>query len=65
MKKTKKEKKSGLTSKKPKKLALGRGLDALLPDIEPIENISEGYFECDIEQIYPNRYQPRLRFSKR
>ncbi len=62
MKKTKKERKSGLTSKKPKKLALGRGLDALLPDIEPIENISEGYFECDIEQIYPNRYQPRLRF---
>lgn len=62
MKKAKKEKKSGLTSKKPKKLALGRGLDALLPDIEPIENISEGYFECDIERIYPNRYQPRLRF---
>lgn len=62
MKKTKKEKKSGLTSKKPKKLALGRGLDALLPDIEPIENISEVYFECDIERIYPNRYQPRLRF---
>ncbi len=62
MKKTKKERKSGLTSKKPKKLALGRGLDALLPDIEPIENISEVYFECDIERIYPNRYQPRLRF---
>lgn len=43
-------------------MALGRGLDALLPDIEPIEDISEGYFECNIEQIHPNRYQPRLRF---
>jgi len=62
MKKEKKERKSGLTSKKPKKMALGRGLDALLPDIKPIENISEGYFDCDIEQIHPNRYQPRLRF---
>ena len=62
MKKEKKERKSGSTSKKPKKMALGRGLDALLPDIEPIEDISEGYFECDIERIHPNRYQPRLRF---
>ncbi|MBW2556734.1 MAG: ParB/RepB/Spo0J family partition protein [Deltaproteobacteria bacterium] len=62
MKKEKKERKSGLTSKKPKKMALGRGLDSLLPDIKPIENISEGYFDCDIEQIHPNRYQPRLRF---
>jgi len=62
MKKEKKERKSGLTSKKPKKMALGRGLDALLPDIKPMEDISEGYFECDIEQIHPNRYQPRLRF---
>jgi ParB family transcriptional regulator, chromosome partitioning protein len=62
MKKAKKERKSGLTSKKPKKMALGRGLDALLPDIKPMEDISEGYFECDIEQIHPNRYQPRLRF---
>jgi ParB family chromosome partitioning protein len=60
--KKEKKKKSGSASKKPKKMALGRGLDALLPDIEPIEEISEGYFECDIERIHPNRYQPRLRF---
>ena len=62
MKKAKKAKKSGLASKKSKKIALGRGLDALLPDIQPIEDFSEGYFECDVERIHPNRYQPRLRF---
>jgi len=44
-------------------LALGRGLDALLPDIESMENISKEYFTCDIGLIQPNRYQPRLRFS--
>lgn len=49
--------------KKTKKLALGRGLDALLPDIKPVEDHSGKYFECDIERIHPNRYQPRLRFS--
>jgi ParB family chromosome partitioning protein len=62
MKKSKTENKLGVTSKKPKKMALGRGLDALLPDIKPMEDFSEGYFECDIEQIHPNRFQPRLRF---
>ena len=49
--------------KKNRKLALGRGLDALLPDIEPMEDISKEYFTCDIGLIQPNRYQPRLRFS--
>ena len=52
---------SGL--KKSRKLVLGRGLDALLPDIEPLEDISKEYFACDIGLIQPNRYQPRLRFS--
>lgn len=50
-------------SKKTKKIALGRGLDALIPDIEPIEDRSKEYFQCDIELIRPNRFQPRLRFS--
>lgn len=49
--------------KKNRKLALGRGLDALLPGIEPMEDISKEYFTCDIGMIQPNRYQPRLRFS--
>ena len=58
-----KNKKAESGSKKSKKLVLGRGLDALLPDIEPMEDISREYFMCDIGLIQPNRYQPRLRFS--
>ena len=58
-----KSKKAESGSKKSKKLVLGRGLDALLPDIEPMEDISKEYFTCDIGLIQPNRYQPRLRFS--
>jgi len=64
MDKPKVKKKAGSNPKKFKKLALGRGLDALIPDIGPIENGIKEYFECDIELIRPNRYQPRLKFSK-
>jgi ParB family chromosome partitioning protein len=63
MKKEMKNKKTESGLKKPRKLVLGRGLDALLPDIEPMEDISKEYFACDIGLIQPNRYQPRLRFS--
>ena len=63
MKKEMKNKKAESGLKKSKKLVLGRGLDALLPDIEPMEGISKEYFTCDIGLIQPNRYQPRLRFS--
>jgi ParB family chromosome partitioning protein len=63
MKKEMKNKKTGSGLKKSRKLVLGRGLDALLPDIEPMEDISKEYFACDIGLIQPNRYQPRLRFS--
>ena len=58
-----KNKKTESGFKKSRKLVLGRGLDALLPDIEPMEDISKEYFACDIGMIQPNRYQPRLRFS--
>jgi ParB family transcriptional regulator, chromosome partitioning protein len=51
--------------KKLKKMALGRGLDALLPGIESIDNRPNVYIMCDIELIRPNRYQPRLRFSEK
>ena len=64
MEKPKVKKRAGSNPKKSKKLALGRGLDALIPDIGPIENGIKEYFECDIELIRPNRYQPRLKFSK-
>ena len=63
MPKGKIKKEPGQSSKKHKKLALGRGLDALLPKIEGFENNSRDYFQCDIEQIRPNRYQPRMRFA--
>ncbi|HUV51302.1 MAG TPA: ParB/RepB/Spo0J family partition protein [Anaerolineae bacterium] len=62
MQKTKIKKETGLNRKKRGKPALGRGLDSLLPDI--VENSSKDYFLCDIGIISPNRYQPRLQFSK-
>ena len=63
-KEKKKKKETGPSSKKRKKIALGRGLNALLPDIELIEDRSKEYFQCHIELIRPNRYQSRLRFSE-
>lgn len=50
--------------RKIRKLALGRGLDALLPDIEPAKNTSREFFTCDIDRIRPNPFQPRLRFPE-
>ena len=65
MKKEKKrEKETRPSSKKRRKIALGRGLDALLPDIEYVESVSKEYFQCHIELIRPNRYQPRMQFSE-
>jgi ParB family chromosome partitioning protein len=64
MGKSKTRRKSDPGSKPSRKIALGRGLDALIPDMAPFENKAMEYFQCDIELIRPNRYQPRLRFSK-
>jgi ParB family chromosome partitioning protein len=47
----------------PKKQVLGRGLDALIPDVEVSELEPEPYFYCDIDSIRPNPYQPRRRIS--
>jgi ParB family chromosome partitioning protein len=49
-----------------KKTALGRGLAALIPDIESDAGggASHDFFECDTDLIRPNRYQPRLRFEE-
>jgi ParB family chromosome partitioning protein len=53
--------------KKRKKMALGKGLGALIPRAESglqrPAAASEEYFQCDIRRIRPNRYQPRRRFS--
>lgn len=59
---------SDSTKKKRKKTALGRGLDALIPDAGPLE-VMDGqagekpFIECDIDLIQPNRYQPRSHFA--
>ena len=56
-------------AKKRKKLALGRGLDALIPGpVSPGAGVAEGaparnYLECEIDLIQPNRYQPRSNFA--
>ncbi len=57
-----------------KKKALGRGLASLIPDASAGKEQKEGapaamgpkkeYFQCDIEKIVPNTYQPRKIFSK-
>ncbi|MES0363197.1 MAG: ParB/RepB/Spo0J family partition protein [Desulfobacteria bacterium] len=46
----------------PKKQVLGRGLDALIPDMKASELEPEPFFYCDIDSIRPNPYQPRRRF---
>ncbi len=53
------------TIKGPKKMALGRGLDALFPDIgKPEQPAAADYFQCDVELIRPNPFQPRSHFSE-
>ncbi len=47
----------------PKKQVLGRGLDALIPDVEVSELEPGPFFYCDIDSIRPNPYQPRRRIS--
>jgi len=49
---------------KRKKMALGKGLGALIPGIEKEEEAKPDYFYCDIDLIRPNRFQPRVSFSE-
>jgi len=49
---------------KRKKQALGRGLGALIPDIEESQEDSKDLFYCEIELIRPNRFQPRMQFDE-
>jgi ParB family chromosome partitioning protein len=57
------KKKTGPGSAGRKKMALGKGLGALIPDIEAGEDRPGDYFFCDIDLIRPNRFQPRQRFA--
>src|SRR4030067_968432 len=45
-----------------KKMALGKGLGALLPEYDQGE--SRALFYCGIEEILPNRSQPRKHFDE-
>ena len=63
MQKNKKAKNAGPVSVKRKKMALGKGLGALIPDIETERENKKDYFYCDTYLIRPNRFQPRRRFS--
>jgi ParB family transcriptional regulator, chromosome partitioning protein len=47
-----------------KKRALGRGLDALFPDIETENRSTDDFFQCDIDLISPSRFQARTEFSE-
>ena len=49
---------------KRKKQALGRGLSALIPEIEKSQERSKDFFYCEIELIRPNRFQPRMQFAE-
>lgn len=48
---------------KRKKQALGKGLGALIPDIDTAGDLQGDYFYCGIDRIRPNRYQPRKTFN--
>lgn len=46
-----------------KRKALGRGLNALLPPPPPVDTAERSYTEVPVEQIVPNKYQPRTGFD--
>jgi ParB family chromosome partitioning protein len=43
-----------------KKRGLGKGLGALIPDADLLTRSGDQFFLCDIEEISPSPYQPRL-----
>jgi ParB family transcriptional regulator, chromosome partitioning protein len=68
MKNAKNDAQTASKTAKTSKLALGKGLDALIPDMGSFENEANeparDLFECEIARIIPNRFQPRERFSE-
>lgn len=47
---------------KKKRTGLGRGISALISNIESMDEKSATYFMCRIDDIIPNRFQPRKIF---
>ncbi len=54
----------GAKSGTRKKMALGKGLGALIPEVETGRDEQKDFFFCDIDLIRPNRFQPRLNFPE-
>ncbi len=52
-----------LQKEKKRKKVLGRGLDSLIPDMGNEAKKNETFFDCDVDVISPNRYQPRIIFD--
>jgi ParB family chromosome partitioning protein len=52
------------TTSKRKKLALGKGLGALIPDADIGFDSSGDYFLCNIDLLRPNQLQPRRQFPE-
>ena len=51
--------------KKRKRMGLGKGLDALFPDIGKVSEKGDAdYFFCDTRKIRPNPFQPRREFPE-
>jgi ParB family chromosome partitioning protein len=46
-----------------KRKALGKGLSALIPEGDGLSRGDETFFQCPIEEIEPNPYQPRQVFE--
>ncbi|MCG8617209.1 MAG: ParB/RepB/Spo0J family partition protein [Desulfobacterales bacterium] len=54
-----------MMKKKKKNTGLGRGISALIPDLDLEKpEASSDFFFCAVGEIAPNRYQPRTRFSE-
>ena len=47
----------------PKRKALGKGLSLLIPETEDLSREERVFFECPVEAIEPNPYQPRQTFQ--
>ncbi len=63
-----------MTEKKTRrKMALGRGLEALIPGLEVTgsgsgatdDGAENAYWHCPVARIHPNRYQPRVQFPEK
>ena len=61
---------AGSGARKRRKMALGRGLDALIPDLGGGDGMPgspsarrNDYFLCEIDMIRPNPHQPRRHFA--